>query len=165
MQAVPEELAGEISDWNTEENLVLWLTFHEPVPAVSDVERYWIFALDADGNTETGRPVGEGIINPDIGVEATIGVRSDPAAGIELAPYIMVWNARLVTSESQALDLEARLNATRDALFIRVPAELLTETIRTLSEVEPNWDQTIGRALATAATGEGAVADFAPERP
>ncbi|MBN1811413.1 MAG: hypothetical protein JXA14_06235 [Anaerolineae bacterium] len=165
IRTLPEELAGEISDWDTEENLVLWLTFHEPVPTVPDMERYWIFALDADNNTATGRPVGEGIINPDIGVEATIGVHSDPAAGIELAPYILVWNARLVTSEPRTLDLEARLSAARDALFIRVPAELLTETIRTLSEVEPNWDQMIGRALATATTSEGAVADFAPERP
>jgi hypothetical protein len=165
MRTIPGELASEISDWNTEENLVLWLTFHEPVPTALDMERFWIFALDTDGDTATGRPVGEGIINPDIGVEATIGVHSDPAAGIELAPYIMVWNARLVTLESQTLDLEARLSAARDALFIRVPAGPLTETIRTLSGVEPNWGQTIGRALATAATSEGTVADFAPERP
>jgi hypothetical protein len=163
VRTIPGELAGEISDWNTEENLILWLTFHEPVPTASDMERYWIFALDADGNTATGRPVGEGIINPDIGVEATIGVYS--ATGIELAPYALVWNARLATSEPQALDLEARLSAARGALFIRVPVESLTETIRTLSEVESNWDQAVGRALATAATGEGVVADFAPERP
>jgi hypothetical protein len=165
MRTIPAELAGEISDWDTEENLILWLAFHQPVPTASDMERFWIFALDTDGDTATGRPVGEGIINPDIGVEATIGVHSDPATGIELAPYILVWNARLATSESQTLDLEARLSAARDALFIRVPVGSLTETIKTLSKVEPNWDQTIGRALATATTSEGTVADFAPERP
>ncbi|MFN2269686.1 MAG: hypothetical protein ACK2US_02535 [Anaerolineae bacterium] len=165
MRTVPEELAGEISDWNAEENLVLWLTFHEPVPTVPDMERYWIFALDTDGNTATGRPVDEGKINPDIGVEVTIGVHSNPAAGIELAPYIMVWNTRLATSESLTLEMEARLSAARDALFVRVPADLLTEIIRSFSEVEPNWDQATGRALATATTSEGAVADFAPERP
>lgn len=165
MRTVPGELTSEISDWDAGENLILWLTFHEPVPATPDMERFWIFALDADGNTTTGRPVGEGKINPDIGVEATIGVHSNPAAGIELAPYVLVWNARLVTSEPQVLDLEARLSAARDALFIRVPAESLAETIRTLSEIEPDWDQAVGRALATATTDEGAVADFAPERP
>jgi hypothetical protein len=164
-RTIPEELTSEISDWNTEENLILWLTFHEPVPTAPDIERYWIFALDADGNAGTGRPVGEGIINPDIGVEATIGVHSNPAAGIELAPYALIWNARLVTLESHTLDMEARLSTARDALFIRVPAGSLTEASQTLSEVEPNWEQTIGRALATATTSEGAVADFAPERP
>ena len=165
MRAIPDELAGEVSDWDTEENLVLWLTFHEPVPTVPDVERYWIFALDVDGNTATGRPVDEGKINPDIGVEVTIGVHSNPAAGIELAPYIMVWNTRLVTSEPLTLELEARLSTARDALFVRVPADLLAEIVRSFSEVEPNWDQTSGRALATATTSEGTVADFAPERP
>lgn len=165
VRTIPGELAGEISDWNTEENLILWLTFHEPVPTASDMERYWIFALDTDNNTATGRPVGEGIINPDIGVEVTIGVYSNPAADIELAPYALVWNARLVTSEPQILDLEAHLSAARGALFIRVPVASLTETIRTLSEVESDWDQAVGRALATATTGEGVVADFAPERP
>jgi hypothetical protein len=165
VRTIPGELAGEISDWDTEENLILWLTFHEPVPTDSDMERYWIFALDADDNTATGRPVGEGIINPDIGVEVTIGVYSNPAADIDLAPYALVWNARLVTSEPQTLDLEARLSAARGALFVRIPVASLTETVRTLSEVESNWDQAVGRALATATTGEGVVADFAPERP
>jgi hypothetical protein len=165
VRTIPGELAGEIGDWNAEENLILWLTFHEPVPTVPDVERYWIFALDTDANTATGRPLGEGKINPDIGVEATIGVHSNPAAGTELTPYILIWNVRLGNSEYKTLDLETRLSTARDALFIRVPMGSLTETIRTLSKVEPNWDQAIGRALATAITGEGTVADFAPERP
>jgi hypothetical protein len=165
MRTIPRELATEINDWNTEENLVLWLAFHEPVPTAPDMERFWIFALDTDGDTTTGRPVGEGIINPDIGTEATIGVHSNPAAGIELAPYALIWNDRLGTSETQILELEARLSTTRGALFVRVPVELLAGTIRTLSEVEPDWDKTIGRALTTATTDEGTIADFAPERP
>jgi hypothetical protein len=165
VRTIPAELADEIGDWNTEENLVLWLTFHEPIPTDPGGERYWIFALDTDRDTATGRPVGEGIINPDIGVEATIGVRSDPATGVELTPYAMIWNAGLGTSESQVLDLEARLSAARDALFVRVPAGSLAETIRTLSGVEPDWDRTVGRALTTATTSEGTVVDFCPERP
>jgi hypothetical protein len=165
VQAIPKELTGDISDWDMESNVILWITFQEPVPEIPDMERYWIFALDVDGDTATGRPVSEGIINPDIGVEATIGVHSNPAAGIELAPYALIWNGQLGTSETQTLALEARLSTTRDALFVRVPAEPLAETIRTLSEVEPNWDRATGRTLTTATTGEGTVADFAPERP
>jgi hypothetical protein len=165
MRTVPEELASEISDWNAEENLVLWLTFHEPVPMVPDMERYWIFALDTDGNTATGRPIDEGKINPDIGVEVTIGVHSNPTAGIELSPYMMIWNTRLATSELVAMELDARLSTTRDALFVRIPEKQLAETIRAVSGVEPNWNQAVGRALATATTNEGTVADFAPERP
>ncbi|MBN1976698.1 MAG: hypothetical protein JW918_04780 [Anaerolineae bacterium] len=165
MRTVPEELAGKVSDWDTKENLVLWLTFHEPVPTVPDMERYWIFALDVDGNTATGRPIDEGKINPDIGVEVTIGVHSNPTAGIELSPYIMIWNTRLATSELVAMDLDARLSTTRDALFVRIPEKQLAETIRAVSGVEPNWNQAAGRALATATTSEGTVADFAPERP
>jgi hypothetical protein len=165
VRAVPEGLAGEIGDWDTEKNVILWIMFHEPIPTAADMERFWLFALDTDGSVTTGRPVDEGKINPDIGAEVTVGVHSNPAAGIELIPYVLVWNARLITSEPQAVDIEARLNAARDVLFIRISAEQLAAAIRTLSGVEPNWDQTVGRALATATTGEGLVADFAPERP
>jgi hypothetical protein len=165
VQTIPKELRGDISDWDLGTNMILWATFHEPVPTIPDMERYWIFALDVDGDTATGRPIGEGIINPDLGVEATLGVHSNPEAGIELAPYALLWNDRLGTSETQTLELEARLSATRGTLFVRIPLELLTETIRALSEVEPNWNRAIGRTLSTATTGERTVADFAPERP
>jgi hypothetical protein len=165
VRAIPGELASEISDWDTEKNLILWITFHEPVPTVPDLERSWLFALDTDGNTATGRPLGDGVINPDIGTEVTIGVHSNPAAGIDLAPYMFIWNARIGNSESRKLGIEARLSTTRDALLVRVPAGLLADFIRTFSGAEPNWDQTVGRALAMATTSEGTTADFFPERP
>jgi hypothetical protein len=165
VRTIPVEVAAEVGDWDTEGSLILWIAFYEPVPTVPDMERYWLFALDTDRNIATGRPMDDGKVNPDIGVEVTIGVHSNPAAGIELAPYMFVWNAGLKNSEPRTMDIEVRLSTTRDALFIRVPTELLADTIRTLSEVEPNWDQTVGRALAMATTSEGTVADFAPERP
>ncbi len=165
VRTIPAGLAAEVGDWDTEESLILWIAFYEPVPTVPDMERYWLFALDTDRNIATGRPMDDGKVNPDIGVEVTIGVHSNPAAGIELAPYMFVWNAGLKNSEPRTMDIEVRLSTTRDALFIRVPTEQLADTIRTLSEVEPNWDQTVGRALAMATTSEGTIADFAPERP
>jgi hypothetical protein len=78
---------------------------------------------------------------------------------------MLAWNATIGNSEARTMDLEARLSTTRDALFIRIPAEPLAETIRSLSKVESDWSQTFGRVLATATTSEGTVVDFAPERP
>jgi len=165
VREMEENLSAEIGDWDAAGNLILWMKLYEPIPEVSEQRRYWIFALDTDNNAATGRPVGDGVINPDIGVEITIGVQSDPARGIAFEPYMYIWNAQLNDSERRTSDLETRLSSKRDVIFIRVPEDLIAELVRGYSQTEPQWNAIAGRAAALVETSEEIAVDFLPELP
>jgi len=164
VRTVPGELMAE-AGWDAADSVVLWMTLHEPIPEAIGTDRYWLFALDTDDNIETGRRAGDGLINPDMGVEITIGVRSTPADGDELEPYMFVWNIHTGDSERKTEGVEAHLSTTRDVLLVRVPLGLLTDLIKTLSQAEPDWDRATGRAATLVMTDAGMAADFFPERP
>jgi hypothetical protein len=163
VRTVPPELAGEVGDWNLEENLVLWITLHEPVPQSIDTSISWLFALDTDDDPTTGRPLNTGVINPDIGSEVTVGVRLDQTG--EVYPYIYTWNAATGNSDLTDTGLEARFSTARDAVFIRVPMATLTTLITSSSQTEPNWDSVVGRAAILVVLDDGPAIDFFPERP
>jgi hypothetical protein len=164
MRTVPPELASEVGDWNTEENLILWITLYEPVSATLNVETSWLFALDTDNDPATGRPPGSGQINPELGTEVTIGVHS-AASDVGFDPYMYVWKAASSDFELAAIDLETRLSTARDTILIRVPVEELTNAIREFAQTEPDWDEAVGRSATLAIVGEVMVADFYPELP
>jgi hypothetical protein len=164
MRTVPPELTGEVGDWNTEENLILWITLYGPVSATVNVETSWLFALDTDNDPATGRPPRSGQINPELGTEVTIGVHS-AASDASLDPYMYVWKAASGDFELAAIDLETRLSTTRDTILIRVPVEELATAIRRFAQTEPDWNEAVGRSATLAIVGEVMVADFYPELP
>jgi hypothetical protein len=165
VETLPEELAAQVGDWDAAQNLILWMAFHQPIPAAPDVEQYWLFSLETDGNDATGRPKEDGVINPDMSPEVTVGVHSDPATGLTFSPYLMVWNAQAGDSEYRTVEMETRLSPARDVLFVRVPWDTLATLVRELSQAQPDRARLTGRAATLTTTAEGKVADFFPERP
>ncbi|OQY17900.1 MAG: hypothetical protein B6I34_11515 [Anaerolineaceae bacterium 4572_32.1] len=87
-----EGVPPELTDWASEGEILLWIALHTPIPNPPPVYMNWLFALDVDGNTATGRPAGSRRINPDLGDEAVIGVSYDPATAA-YEPYFLVWDA------------------------------------------------------------------------
>jgi hypothetical protein len=163
LRTVPPELTGEVGDWASEEDVVLWITLHKPVPQTIDTSISWLFALDTDDDPTTGRPLNTGVINPDIGSEVTVGVRLDQTG--EVYPYIYTWNAATGNSDLSDTGLEARVSTARDAVLIRVPMATLTILITSSSQAEPDWDSVVGRAATLVVLDDGAAIDFFPERP
>ena len=153
------------ASFDAETSLILWMTLYQPVPDAPDVERFWLFALDTDGDRATGRPLGDGAINPDIGVEVTIGVTWSPELGPEPEPYIFIWNADTGTSDRRTEGVEASFSRARDAVFLRIELDLLARLVSEFSGTVPDWDRMIVRAGTLAMTDEGMVVDFCPDLP
>lgn len=165
LENLPEELATQVADWAPAENLILWMKLQTAVPMKREGAIYWLFALDTDGNLETGRPVGDGQINPDMGAEITLGVYSDPTDELQFQPYMQIWDQVRAESRRYELTMEVELSPKRDVLFLRVSKAKLTELLAELSYVKPAWEKTIGRAATLFDTGSGLAIDFCPEIP
>ncbi|MCD4738001.1 MAG: hypothetical protein K8R89_01910 [Anaerolineae bacterium] len=162
---LPGELVAQVADWSLADNLILWMRLHTAVPVEQAGIVYWLFALDTDGNLETGRPVGDGLINPDMGAEVTLGVHSNPATGLQFKPYMLIWDQARAESRRYELTAEVKFSPERDILFLRVPKLKLGELLSELSNVEPEWERTVGRAAILFDAGSGLAVDFCPGIP
>ena len=167
---LPSELRAEVSDWDAQTSLILWMALYDPVPDTAapgepGTEQYWLFALDVDGESLTGRPLGDGAINPDMGVEVTIGVKAAPALGPEPEAYVYIWNAVARTSVRKTEGVEARFSRGRDVVFLRISLDDLAREVRQLSGTEVDWGQAVGRAATLTMTAGGMLADFCPALP
>lgn len=162
---LPGELAAQVADWSPVDNLILWMRLHTAVPVEQTGIIYWLFALDTDGDLETGRPVGDGLINPDMGAEVTLGVHSNPATGLQFEPYMSIWDPVRAESRRYELAAEVKFSPERDILFLRVPKLKLGELLSELSNVEPEWERTVGRAAILFEGGSGLAVDFCPDIP
>lgn len=157
---VPTELAG----WATEGEILLWITLHEPFPAAPAVYTDWLFALDLDGDTTTGRPAGAARINPDLGTEAAVGVSFNPATGT-FEPYFWTWNP---AQEDWAVGPDVvrfYRDDSRTLIGLALPLETLTQNVAQTAGVTLIPQAVRGRAAALTYTGEQAVIDFYPDRP
>ncbi|MBN1955395.1 MAG: hypothetical protein JW900_10140 [Anaerolineae bacterium] len=155
----PSALAG----WVQEGETLLWIELYEPIPDPPTFYVEWLFALDVDGNAETGRPVGSARINPDIGMEAAVGFYYDPAGGAYNA-YFLVWDPaqgglvrrtapRFVVDES------------RTVIGLALPLADLVQAISETTGVTLVPEAVQGRAAALARVGNEQVIDFYPDRP
>ncbi len=144
--------------------LSLWMTLYAPLPEKSTARANWLFALDVDANPGTGRPQGDGLINPDLGIEITFGIYADPENDAHYQPYVIIWNAQTQQSDSILLPAEVQFNAARDAFVLHIPLEALNERLRESAQIAPAWQQARGRA-ATLVTIAELAADFAPDLP
>jgi len=158
--AVPEELAT----WAVEGDLALWIDLYDPVPDPPEVYTEWLFALDLDGDTATGRPPGTVRINPDLGDDAVLGVSYDPATE-EYVPYLLVWDTAQESWESVPDVVRYTLARSRTLVGIAVPLETLAEEVEQTTGVTVDPEMAKGRAAVLSYIGEQAVIDFYPDRP
>ncbi len=158
--SVPAPLAG----WPAEGETVLWMTLYNPAPAAPTVYTDWLFALDLDGDINTGRPAGAGRINPDLGTEAAVGVRYDPTTG-EYEPYLLVWNPAQGEWSDGPDVVRYRFDDSRTLLGLAFPLDTLVQAVSQTTGVAPVLDNAKGRAGVLSYAGEQAIVDFYPNRP
>jgi hypothetical protein len=155
----PEELA----DWVEEGEVLLWITFYQPIP---DPPPYfdWLFSLDVDGDTATGRPVDSARINPDLGDDAVVGVLYDSAEG-QYAPYFLAWDSTEEAWVDGPEEVRFYIDDSRTLIAMALPLETLTQTVAETTGATLASDAIKGRAAALSFAGEQRVIDFYPDRP
>ena len=157
---VPGELAG----WATAEEILLWISLHEPIPNPPLVYMDWLFVLDVDGNTATGRPAGSRRINPDLGDEVVIGVSYDPATG-SYEPYFLVWDAAQGQWATGPEGIRYYVSDSRTVVGLALPLETLTQAVSQTANVTLDPEAVKGRAAGDSYVGEQRVIDFYPDLP
>jgi hypothetical protein len=158
-EGVPTELAG----WAGEGEALFWISLHSPVANPPAVYLNWLFVLDVDGNTGTGRPVGSRRINPDLGDEVVIGVSYNPTAGA-YEPYSLVWNASQ-GGWANGPGIRYTVDESRTLVAFAIPLEQLTQTVSQYSGTTLTPEAVRGRAAAESYVGELRVIDFYPNLP
>jgi len=157
---VPAELAG----WATQGEVLLWITLYEPVPATPVAYTDYLFVLDVDGNTSTGRPVGAARINPDLGTDAAVGVSYNPASG-QYEPYFWTWDPAKAEWAIGPAVVRFYLDGSRTVIGLALPLETLTQNVVQTTGVTLAPEAVKGRAAAVSYMGEQAVVDFYPDPP
>jgi hypothetical protein len=159
-----EQVPAELAQWAGEGELLLWLSFYDPIPDPPPVYADWVFALDVDGDATTGRPVGTAQINPDLGYEAAIGVTYNDTQGA-YERYFLVWDParsalvlrpdvpRFIVTESRTL------------IGMALPLETLTQAVQETAGVAFVPEEVRGRAAAQSRAAGQKVIDFCPDRP
>jgi len=157
---VPEALTG----WAGENDVLLWISLYEPVPTSLAVYTDWLFVLDLDGDTTTGRPAGSARINPDLGTEAALGVSFNATAG-QYEPYFWVWDPAQDDWTEVAGVSRFIIDDSRTIVGLAVPLETLTRSVAETTGVTVAPEAVKGRAAALTFVGDQAVIDFYPDRP
>lgn len=159
-QAVPAALAG----WAAPGEALLWIMLYEPITSPLETETEWLFALDLDGNAETGRPVGSGRINPDLGQDAAVGVSFDPVAGA-YSTYLLIWDPARGDWKEGPQMVRSTVSADGSLIAMAVPVEVLSQEAAGVTGVTLAPEAVRGRAAAIAYVTPEAVVDFYPDRP
>jgi hypothetical protein len=156
---IPEEVPEGLADLASEGDVLLWLELYEPIPESPGERLEWIFALDMDDDTATGRPAGQRPINPDLGYEVAIGVTYE---GGTYGTYVLIWQAGSWAAGPEATYL---VDETGTLIGLAVPREALVAQVSELSGVDAVPDDVKGRLAALVGTGASRIADFYPELP
>ncbi len=157
-----EGVPADLAEWATEDEVLFWMTLYDPVPDPPTTFTDWVFMLDLDGDTSTGRPVGTVRVNPDLGYEVAIGVSySDSSA--EYEPYFLVWDQARLALVLQSDVPRFTLNEARMLIGLALPLESLVEKVEQTAGVILVAGGVRGRAAAQSYAGGRKVADFYPE--
>ena len=160
-EGVPVGMAG----WVGEGEILLWIALHEPIPDPPAVYMNWIFALDVDGNTATGRPPGSARINPDLADDAVIGVSYNTATGA-YESYAYVWDA---AQGNWTLVPDAvrppYFDDSRTLIGLAMPLETLTQAVAQTTGATLVPEAVRGRVAAETYVDGQRVIDFYPNRP
>jgi hypothetical protein len=159
-----EDVPGELADWREEGEAFFWIALYEAIPDPPAGYVNWLFVLDVDADTETGRPAGSGRINPDLGDEVAIGVDYNADAGA-FEPYSLVWDS---DSEgwAEGPDVRYTLGESRAVVGLAVSLEDLEGALSDTSGITLTVESVQGRAAAESYTAAGErVIDFYPDLP
>ena len=158
--APPEEL----TDWGEEGEAFFWISLQDAVPDPPLGYMNWLFVIDTDGDTGTGRSAGSRRINPDLGDEIAVGVNYN-ANTEAYEPYALVWDAE---EEAWATGPEVRytFGESRTVVGLALPLEDLEEDIAEAGAAPLDAEVAKGRAAAEAYLADGTrVIDFYPDLP
>lgn len=160
----PAEVPAALAGWAQPGEAILWIALYEPIPNPPTVDTDWLFALDVDGSTATGRAPGSARINPDIGDDAVIGVIYDTRSGI-YEPYFYVWSpgeGRLVPGSGT---VRYFIDNSRTLVALALPLDALTQSVIQASGVRLVPEAVRGRAAGVAYMDRQRIIDFYPDRP
>lgn len=163
--SAPPAVTSRLSAYTEGETLSLWVSLQAPIPLTVTRPAYWLFALDTDAELTTGRPVGDGAINPDMGAELTAGVYCDPANGIQFEPYLLVWDVATGGMARYDVTADVAFTSDRRTLILILPRAALADALVERAQVEPQWDRVVGRAAAMTSADSGMIIDFCPDLP
>jgi hypothetical protein len=157
-----QDVPSEFADWIEDGEVLLWISVDEEIPDPPGANINWLFALDLDGDTSTGRTPGAGRINPDLGDEAVVQVSYTLGTGSYDA-YIYVYNPGQGWA---VLDGATRfeIDHSRTLIGMAVDLQALSEAVEEASGVTVDPEQARGRAAAEAYL-EQRVIDFSPDLP
>lgn len=157
---VPSELSG----WAAEGDVLLWIVLYDPIPDQPEAYADWLFALDLDGNAETGRPPGQARINPDLGDEAAIGLSYDAASG-SFVSYFLAWNPQDSGWATGPEEVRYYISDDRRLVAFALPLQTLANVVAQTTGVTVAPDAVRGRSAVLSYVGDQAVIDLYPDRP
>ena len=157
---VPEELSG----WSGPGDALVWVVLYEPIPEQPPSYTDWVFALDLDCNTQTGRSPGQARINPDLGDEAAIGLSYDAASGAYTA-YFLVWNTQAQDWTSGPEQVRYFISGNRTIVAFALPLQTLVNSVAERSGVGVVPESVRGRFAVLSYVGDQAVIDLYPDAP
>jgi hypothetical protein len=159
-----EGVPVELSDWATEDEILLWVSLYNPVPDPPVTYTEWLFALDLDGDVGTGRPAGSARINPDLGMEVAVAVYYDPVSK-EYGLYSLAWDPTQEGWTSGPGEVRFTLSESRTLVGLAMPLETLTQTVAQVTGVTAVPEAVKGRAAALVTIEGQKAIDFYPDRP
>ena len=149
----------------TTETLTIWLSLQTPAPAERDLTYHWLVALDTDGDAATGRPPGNGYINPDLGQDVGAGVFLYANGTVE--PYVYVWSPALGDWDGDTPDIvTATVNEAQDSVAFTFPLDDLQTNLEQIAGTSLNLEALKGRTATIASSQtQPAVVDYCPDLP
>ncbi|MGD2104826.1 MAG: hypothetical protein PVJ55_06930 [Anaerolineae bacterium] len=159
-----DDLPADLEGWIEDGEAFFWMSLRDGVPDPPPGYMNWLFVIDTDGSTETGRAVGSRRINPDLGDEVAIGVTYN-AETEAYEPYSLVWNTE-EAAWATGPEVRYTFGESRAVLGLAVSLEGLEEAISQAGAAPFKPEAAKGRAAAETYLTDGTrVIDFYPDLP
>lgn len=159
-----EGLPPDLAEWAQEGEVLLWIALYEPIPESLPVRTDWLFVLDLDNDTATGRRPGSGSIDPDLGDEVAMGIYYDPLGG-GFTPYLLIWDPNIDNWQERSDAVRYWMSEDRTLVALAVSRETLEREVSQITGVTVAPEATVGRGGAVAYLEPQAVIDFYPDLP
>ncbi len=143
----------------------LWMTLEQPIPEERTLDYHFLVALDADGSQATGRPAGDGYINPDLGEDVGAGYILHPDGSADL--YLYIWSPA-IGGWQEVEDAEALVQVEMggNAVIFTFDRAALAQQIEAVAGFTPDFAAMRGRmAVIASSQTEAAIVDYCPDLP